>query len=170
MSTNSNFIIVGRFGKTHGVQGYLKIQSFTEPLDNIFNYLPWHIKQNEMMQTIEIASKQKHHDKFVVKILGFDTPEQAQSLTNKSIYVLQDQLPTLAKNEFYWVDLIGLTVLNQNGVMFGTVKEIISTGANDVVMVEGEKQHLIPFIPETYILSIDLEKNTMTVHWEMDFS
>lgn len=161
-------IVVGKIGSTYGVKGWLKIHTYTEFGDNILKFHPWFLqKNNGPWVSIQIENSRLHNKGIIVKFPGIDTPEQARLLTGSLIGVTQDQLPPLGKNEYYWSDLIGLTVINQNGQVLGKVSYLMETGSNDVLVVKGEKEHAIPYLLGRYITSIDLTKQEIHVDWEL---
>ena len=77
-------------------------------------------------------------------------------------------MPPLTDGHYYWRDLVGLSVLNQDGLALGRVSGLLETGANDVLVVEGERQRLIPFVPERYVLRVDLTGGQIVVDWHAD--
>lgn len=163
-----NIIKVGKIGSTYGVRGWLKVRSYTEYGEGILDYKPWYLsKDNENWQPIEIEDGRPHGDRLVVKFSGFDTPEAAALLTGNDIGITRSQLPELKENEFYWSDLVGLTVINKDGEVLGTVIYLIATGSNDVLVVKGEKEHAIPYLPGDVVLKVDLDKKEIHVDWEI---
>jgi len=108
----------------------------------------------------------------LIKILGIDSPEDANQYVNCDVAIKHEQLPALNKGEYYWRDLIGLKVLNQNEVELGVVSEIIETGANDVFVVTGngesETRVLVPYIMDIYVKRIDLITQTIHIDWIID--
>lgn len=166
---HSAFITIGKIGKTHGIHGWLKLHSFTEPQNNIFDYLPWHFKQGQEWQVLNIQDKKQQGDDLLIKVVAYDNPETARILTNAEIAVSRDRLPELSEDEVYWADLEGLTVVNQQGETLGLVDYLFETPANDVMVVAGEKQYLIPYVSQQYILAIDWERRVITVAWEKDW-
>ncbi len=162
----ADFIVVGKVGSTYGVQGWLKVLSYTEWTNNILQYSPWYIESKDDWQAIAVTECREHGKGVVVKFAGYDTPEQSRTLTGKNIAITRSQLPTLTKGEYYWSDLKGLTVLNQAGVNLGKVIYIMATGSNDVLVVKGDKEHAIPYLPDEVIKNIDLEKGIIYVDWE----
>jgi 16S rRNA processing protein RimM len=78
-------------------------------------------------------------------------------------------LPPAPEGEYYWTDLIGLTVINREGVTLGQVDHLLETGANDVLVVKGERERLIPFLLELVVLEVDLAQRMLRVDWEEDF-
>lgn len=173
---DKKLIIVGKFGAPYGIRGWIKIFSFTEDSDRIFDYKPLWIKKGEQWQEIQIESFKQHHQDKVVKLKGVDDRDQSQLFTNFEIYVDESLLPSLGEDDFYWKDLIGCSVVNSNGYNFGHVTELMETGSNDVLVVKanlndafGQKERLIPFIQNDFILSVDLIKREIKVDWDPAF-
>jgi 16S rRNA processing protein RimM len=161
------YVVVGKVGSTYGVQGWLKIQSYTEWVDNILDYTPWYLEENGGWQEVTLTGGQIHGKGIIVKFAGWDNPETARLLSGKKIAIDRVQLPTLKKDEYYWSDLEGLTVINQNGENLGVVSYIMSTGSNDVLVVKGDKEHAIPYLPDEVIKRVDLENRVIHVDWEI---
>jgi 16S rRNA processing protein RimM len=169
VSKQEEWIIVGRFGRPHGIKGLVTVYSFTDPKDNILSYSDWHAFLNNCWQPIKVLSAQIHNKTIVAQIEGFPERELVARLTNIEIAIHKDQLAPLAPGEYYWHQLIGMKVINQQGLSFGEVVEVMPTGSNDVLVVKGEKRHLIPYLPGQFITSIDNTTKTITVDWDMDF-
>ena len=83
--------------------------------------------------------------------------------------MFRDQLPELPQGEYYWTDLIGLDVRLEDGRRLGTIDNMLATGANDVMVVRGERERLIPFVPGQYVKEVDLAGGCVTVDWGPDF-
>jgi 16S rRNA processing protein RimM len=165
-----DIIVVGRFGRTHGVVGWLNVYSFTYPKENILRFSPWLIQknQNNVWQVAAIEKSAQKGTSFLVKLRDCNTPEIARNYANLDIAVYREQLPKLANNEYYWVDLLGLKVVNQRGVVFGFVEELMATGSNDVLVVKGEKKRLIPYISKV-VLKVSLLDKVIIVDWEAEY-
>ncbi|WP_367607341.1 ribosome maturation factor RimM [Legionella sp. W05-934-2] len=163
------YIVVGRFGKAHGIKGAITIQSFTEPADNILQYRPWFIKRGNVWEEVRVDNVEQLGKQLIAWLDQVTDRDQASALTNLEIAVSESVLPKLPEGEYYWQQLIGLSVTNLNKVFLGTVTEIIATGANDVIVIEGERRHLVPFLVGRYIQSIDLESREMIVDWDETF-
>jgi 16S rRNA processing protein RimM len=148
------------------VHGWVNIISFTEPVENILTYQPWQLS-NEKTATVEASRIVS--DGILVKLLKCDDRDQAKALTNIDILVDEALLPKLEDGEYYWTDLIGLTVINQDGITLGDVTDLLETGSNDVLVVRGEREHLIPYLPKEYIVDIDREKKIIQVVWDPEF-
>ena len=164
----NNPVIIGRFGRAHGVKGWLRVFSFTDPEINILDLFPWHIKTADGWQEIKIEDSKVHHQEVVVKIANIDDREIAKKYTNKEIAVYRAQLPNLAKGEYYWHDLIGVEVINKSGHKLGKVTSLFATGANDVLVVKNNREILIPYTKDV-ITNVDLKHKTITVDWEKDY-
>ncbi len=165
--SNDDYVVIGKIGSTYGIKGWLKILSYTENVVNILNYGPWYIQENTGWQAIEVQDGKEHGKGVIAKFAGFDVPEKARILSGKPIAVRQSQMPKLAKNEYYWNDLKGLTVINQHGQTLGQIIYLLATGANDVLVVKGAKEHAIPYLPGQVVKSIDLDKSEMHVDWDV---
>ncbi len=165
-STETEYVVVGKLGATHGILGWLKLYSFTEPAANILAYKPWYLEDATGWKLTLPEASRKHATGMTVKIAGFDNPEKARLLTNKKIAVLRSQLPQLKKGAYYWSDLEGLTVVNVDGTVLGKVIYLLETGSNDVLVVKGDKEHAIPYLPEV-VTNIDLANQVIQVDWEL---
>jgi 16S rRNA processing protein RimM len=163
------FIIVGQLGKTYGVFGWVKVNSFTNPIENVLDYEPWFYQQKNQWIELPVNDAQSQGNSIVAHIEGYDTPEAARALTGIEIAVQRSQLPALAKDEFFWCDLVGLNVITTNGIELGTVSRLFYTGANDILVVQGNKEHLIPYIKDHFVLKVDIPKQTMIVDWDPEF-
>src|SRR5688572_30528037 len=101
---NSPYLVVGKIGSTYGINGWIKILSFTDQIENILDYQPWYIEDRQSWKLIEIEDTQLHGNGIIAKFAGYENPEQARLLSGKKIAILQSQLPALKKNEYYWND------------------------------------------------------------------
>jgi len=147
----------------------VKVQSFTEDPDAILEYFPWYIKIKNQWKLYDKFEARRHGQGYLVNFEDITTPEEVKKLTNGLIAIpIQDLLP-LEEGEFYWTDLEGLQVLTKDGQDLGKVMEIMETGANDVLVVQGDKERLIPYLPEAVILSVDVKQGSIIVDWDPDF-
>lgn len=170
-SNPSHYVILGQVVGVFGVKGWVKIRSDTEPRANILQYTPWYLKQNDAWQTRRVAASQQQSKGLIVQFEGITDRDVAAQLVGCEIAVPREQLPAPGKDEYYWVDLIGLRVRNKQGEDLGKVTNLLETGANDVLVVQdGELEHLIPYVTGYYVLKVDLEAGVIEVDWERDFS
>lgn len=169
MDNSNDWIIVGRFGRPQGLKGLIRVISFTADKQNILNYLPWHYERNKQWIPLKLVRVELQHQHILVEIEGYSLREQLAILTNSNIAIKREILPNLTHGEYYWHELVGMTVVTVSGALLGTVAEIIATGSNDVLVVLGEKRHLIPYLPDIYVMKIDNEMRQITVDWDVDF-
>lgn len=167
VNTDTDYILVGQIGATYGIKGWLKILSYTEMDTSILEYTPWYIEDISGWKVVKVEDSKKHGNGIIAKLAGLENPEQAKLLSGKKIAILRSQLPKLSKDEYYWSDLKGLTVIDQHGENLGKVIYLIATGSNDVLVVKGTKEHGIPYQLGDVITSIDLEKGEIHVNWEV---
>lgn len=166
-------VLVGTIGKPYGIKGWVKVNSYTEPISNILNYRPWHLRSPSKSLSpilIEIKSSRIHGQQILIRFENCTTPESACLYTNCKIYVDRDKFSPLAEGQYYWTDLEGLKVYTCENIYLGIISAIYATGANDIlVIVNNKKRHLIPFLLDHTIQSIDLEGKTMIVDWDAEF-
>jgi 16S rRNA processing protein RimM len=163
------WIVVGRFGKANGLKGYIRVQSFTEPYENILHYPQWFMQVDKQWRLIEVESKQAKGTHILAKVKGVNDRTAVMAFTNCDIAIKETDLPELVDGEYYWKDIIGLTVKNASGIRLGIVKDLMETGSNDVLIVQGEKEYLIPYLPERFVLDVDQKSRTITVDWDENF-
>jgi len=169
-------VTLGKVGAVYGIKGWLKIHSFTDDQEAILDYFPWSLKLGNKIQSVEITDWRKHNNGLVVKVAGIDDRDVAQKLVGSEIFVSEDALSDLPEGEFYWRDLIGMTVVTDKGYDLGQVSDIMETGANDVLVVKanlkdgfGKKERLIPYLMDQVILSISTENKQICVDWDPGF-
>ena len=162
-------IVIGKVGGPFGVKGWIKLLSWTEPREEIAGYSPWHIRQGEGWKEWKVAEFRPHGKGLAAKLVGLDDRDQAAALMGAEIAVWRDELGEPEPGQYYWADLIGLEVQTGQGQGFGKVDGLMATGANDVLVVKGERERLIPFIQGQVIKSVDLDAGIITVDWDPDF-
>ena len=133
------------------------------------NYSPWLLKKDNETRLIAVIDGMLQGKAVVARLEGVNERDQAASLMGWDIFITPDQLPKVAKDEYYWSDLIGLAVETSLGVQLGIVESLLETGANDVVIVKGERERAIPFLQGQTIIDIDLDVGRMVVDWNPDF-
>jgi 16S rRNA processing protein RimM len=157
--------VVGLFG----VRGWLKIESYSEPRNRVFAYRPWLMGRGSELREVAPLALREQGKNVVVHLTGCDTVEQAQAFLGEEIWVARSALPPPAPGEYYWVDLEGLAVVTVEGVALGRVSHMIATGANDVMVVQGERERLLPFTPGHAVRSVDLTGRQIMVDWDPEF-
>jgi len=163
------YINVGEISGVFGVKGWVKVFSFTQPRENILSYSPWRLKKGSEIRDVEVLSGKLQGKVVVAALKNISDREIAASLSGYKILINQDLLPEPATDEYYWHELIGLEVINQQNESLGTVGSILETGANDVLVIKGDRERLIPFLQPQTVMNIDLETGIMQVDWDSEF-
>lgn len=159
-------VTVGRIAGLFGIRGWVKVISYTEPRDNLIGYDPWLIDLDGTMREFHVTDGKLHGKALIVQLAGIDERDAASRLVGLDITVRREQLPALSQGEYYWADLVGLTVVNQDGVTLGTVDRLIETGANDVLVIAGREEQLVPFVQGDVVTEVDLAGGCIRVAWE----
>lgn len=175
----AGLIILGKITGVFGVQGWVKVYSGTEPRSNILDYSPWYLHRDGQWQSLELEAGKVHGKGIIAHLAQCPDRDVAMGLVGAEIAIRREQLPPKAPGEYYWDDLIGLKVINQNAAVLGVVENMLETGANDVLVVrpaEAEVESgqtvsecLIPYIQGEVITEIDLEQGLMRVNWDVDY-
>lgn len=176
MTTNAEQVVLGQIGAVYGVKGWLKIQSYTDDAEAIFDYSPWQIVKGGKQQQVQVEEWRRHNKGLIAKLANIDDRDGAHALTGSDVVITAEQLPALPEDEFYWRDLIGMTVVNTDGYNMGVVDQIMATASNDVMVVKansndafGRSERLIPFIQSQYVQSVDRQNKHIIVDWPADF-
>jgi len=151
-----------------GVQGWIKVHPYTETSQGLASYPTWWLGKLGNFHAYQVLEAKVHGTGVIAKLPGFDDRDAALALRGLEVAVPRAALPKVRRDEYYWTDLIGLTVVNIEGQTFGTVKNLLQTGANDVLVVGGERERLIPFVRQV-IQDVDLEGGAITVDWGADY-
>jgi 16S rRNA processing protein RimM len=184
-NSSSKKIILGRISGVHGVNGWLKVFSFTDPMEAIVEYDPWYIRPEKRhtendntaaWKKVRIKAGKRHAKTVIAKLEHCNDRDTALAYIGYEIAIEQVQLEQdRGENEYYWHELIGLRVINRQGVELGVVDHMMETGANDVVVVteNGEdnnnRERLIPWAMHQTIIRVDLQQGVLEVDWDPDF-
>ena len=155
--TDERRILLGRVLGAFGVRGEVKLQSFTDPVSTLMRFQPWILSHGGVEREISGARGRETNKGMVATLPGIEDRDAAQALAGADVYVLRSRLPAAKPGEYYWVDLEGLEVVNREGVSLGRVSHLFETGSNQVIVVEGERQRLIPFIEGDFVLGVDFD-------------
>ena len=167
--TTQDRVAVGKIVGLYGVNGWVKVFSHTAPRENIFDYAPWLIQLAGEWRLVKVLSGRIQGKGLVAQLEGCADREQARLFIGAEVAILKSQLPQPAAGEYYWSDLIGLDVTTLDGQALGKVDYLLDTGANDVLVVQGERERLIPFVRGQYVHEIDLVAGSMRVDWDPEF-
>jgi len=156
--------VIGRIVGVWGVKGWVRVYSYTRPASAIFDYQPWQIND---LGEVEVREQRVVGRRLVALLGDIDTVEQAQSLLERDIRVARASLPRPRPGEFYWNDLVGLSVFNRQGECLGRVAGLLETGAHDVLDIRPERGDavLIPFVRDHFVRSVDLDAGRIEVDW-----
>ena len=160
-----NYIIVGQILTTHGIQVYLTIKSFTFIPKDIFTYTLY-VKIDVETKALVLEDYNFMPKKTIMKIEGVNNIEDCQSYIGKELLVLKKNLPKVAEDEYYWHDLIGSSVINENGIELGYVDSLFSSGENDVLIIKNKDTKKEIFIPFLKYHIISFKEKILTVRWE----
>ena len=166
--------MLGRVLGAFGIRGWIRIRPFTESLDGLLGQSTWVLSQHGTARIVHVQEAKPHGAFVLAQLREITDRGQAEGLRGADVTVARDQLPEPDAGEYYWSDLIGLSVRNLNGVDLGRVAGLIAAPAHDVLRVaagtgqdEGREQ-LIPFV-EPILREVDLAGGSITVDWEADY-
>lgn len=161
-------ITLGKIVGVFGVKGWVKVFSETRPREDIFKYSPWQLELNGTVFEVKVQEGRAQGKGLVASLNTYTDCDQAKALIGAVISIPQTALPDAGIDEYYWSQLIGLQVTNIQGIELGKVIDLIDTGANDVLVVKGDKERLIPFTAFA-VIAIDLKGGKLKVDWDADF-
>ena len=171
---------VGRIADAWGIKGWFKVLSHSASPEALFSSKRWYLQPSERgaktftgTLLLKVREAKTHSGTVVAQVQEVDDRNTAELLRGARIFVPRSSFPTPDADEFYWVDLIGLTVINREGVELGTVKELLSTGPQTVLVmdyvVEGKVQErMIPFVA-AFVDGVDLPTRRITVDWQPEY-
>lgn len=162
-------LVMGRITAPYGVKGWVRVVTFTEAPGNLLAYSPWYLHRDGRWLAVRLLEGREHGKGLVVWLEGCDDRDRAAALGGTDIGVYRSQLPAPQADEYYWSDLVGLQVLTLQDRLLGVVDHLIETGANDVLVIRGERERLIPFVRGQVIQAVDLETGIIRVDWDPDF-
>ena len=169
-ATGDRLILVGRIVGLLGVAGEVKLESYTEPRMQIFSYQPWLLHSPAGDLEISGCRGREQGKGMVATLPGISDRDRAASLVGSEIKVRRSALPEPRPDEYYWTDLEGLEVVTVEGVALGRISHLLATGANDVMVVrDGERERLLPFVLDDYVKAVDFETGRVTVDWDPEF-
>ena len=161
-------MVLGRIDGLFGVKGWVKVYSYTEPREAVLDYKDWLLGREGRWQRVVLAEGKRHGKAVIARLEGIEDRDAAAELTGNDIGVDRDALPAPGDGHYYWADLEGLTVVHKDGTELGRVAYLMATGANDVLVVDGPSERLIPFVPGDVILDVDIAAGVIRVDWEWD--
>jgi len=165
---DERLVVLGRVGGAFGVKGWVKARSYTDPPGALLGYGPLWLRHGAEWRRHTVESGGCSARGVQLKLAGVDDRDQASALRGAEIAVPRSALPALARGRYYLTDLEGLEVLSPQGAMLGTVSHFIDTGSHPVMVIRGEREHLVPVVPDR-LLEVDLANGRITVDWQPDW-
>jgi 16S rRNA processing protein RimM len=161
-------VVLGRISGVIGVKGWVKVFSHTEPREAILEYRNWLLKRGDSWRAVTVEDSKLHGKSVIAKLTDVEDRDAAEELLDVEIAVSREDLPKTKAGEYYWTDLEGLQVVHRDGRSLGKVVYLMATGANDVLVIDGDGESLIPFVMGEVILDVDLAGGRISVDWEWD--
>lgn len=165
---DNDWVVMGRVAAPFGVKGWIKVQPYSEDPAALMDFESWRVGRGEQQTNYTVETIQDHGKALVAKLAGVDDRDAAYALRGQEISVAKSALPPPEEGEYYWSDLIGLTVVNREGVELGKVDSLMESGANDLLVVKGAREHLIPFVA-AFVGKVDLAGARIEVDWGEDY-
>lgn len=167
-SRAGKLVTVGRVRGAHGVKGWLKIQSYTEPLDRLADYHGWVLRRGDHEQAVAVEQFRAQAGALLAKLRGVEDRDAAAAWTGAEIAIARSQLAPCEPGDYYWTDLEGLEVRTIDGELLGTVDHLLATGSNDVLVLSGARARLVPFVMGAVIRSVDLDAGVIVADWPLE--
>ena len=167
-------VTLGRVAGVFGVRGWIKVTSYTRPVENLLDYRSWWIAKAAGFEA-KVVEARLHGGGIVALLadaasLPIEDRDRAASLIGSEIQVERSAMPEPPPGQFYWADLEGLEVRNEQGVSLGVIEAMTSNGAQDVMMVkDGETERLIPFVRDVIVKSVDMTQKLVVADWQPDY-
>lgn len=165
-------VILGRISGLYGIKGWVRVHSYTEPAEALLDYPRWLlVAADGGWFDRSVAEGRRQGKALVARLAGTEDRDAAAGLVGADIAVPRSSMPPVGEGQYYWADLEGLEVRHRDGRILGRVERLLATGANDVMVVRTEgaaAEILIPFVPEIYVLRVDVAGGVVDVDWEWD--
>jgi len=164
-----DILVVGKISGVYGVKGWVRVFSHTEPRKGILEYDPWLIRRGGRWIKQTLTSGRVHGKGIVVQLKECADRDQAHALIGSEIAISRSQLAATVVGEYYWTDLVGLIVRTVDGDELGSISHLFETGANDVIVVKGDRERLIPYLSGSVVQDVRLDEGIMIVNWDPEF-
>ncbi|MGQ7246831.1 ribosome maturation factor RimM [Halomonas sp. V046] len=169
-----DYVVLGKLTSPYGIKGWMKVFSYTSPMEGILDYAEWVIRQGGKLSRHRLQQGRRQGKGLVAQLDGIDSRDTAEAMAGAEILLPKGELPALESGDYYWYQLEGLKVITLEGVSLGRLAYLFETGANDVMVVKGgdapdDRERLLPYLPNDVIKSVDLEAGEMRVDWDPEF-
>lgn len=163
-------LVIGKITGAFGIKGWVKIHSYTAPEENLFRYSPLYLRKQKQYVPVTVEQFQAHGKGYIAKFVEIPDRNAAELLHHVEFIIDESQLIREdSDNDIFWHELINVVVYNQAGIKLGVVTGLFNTGSNDILVVKGEREHLIPYLPYQVIIEVDKSKKQMIVDWDENF-
>jgi 16S rRNA processing protein RimM len=171
MDASVEYIPVGKISGAFGVKGWVKIYSFTDPRENILSYSPLYLSQKGDWVEVKVVEGRLQGKGVVMSLDGVTDRDQVLPLVGVELAIAKTQIKPAGKDEYYWSDLIGMSVVNVKDEQLGHVESLLENGAHDVLVVvnKDKTERLIPFVLDDIVELVDLDNKVIRVDWELDY-
>ena len=142
--------------------------SYTQPREAILDYDRWLLRQHGEWHSASLEEGKRHGKTIIVRLDDVADRDAAVALIGCDIAVERTEMPATEEGSYYWADLEGSRVVHRDGTELGRVSGLLETGAHDVLVVQGERERLIPFVAGQIVLGVDLDEGVIRVDWEWD--
>ncbi len=160
------YVLCGAVLGPHGVRGWLRIRSHTQPAGNLLHYQPWQLRAEGTQHFYQLEAGRETPRGLIVKLLDIHDRDQADTLRGSEVWIADSQFPPLPAGEYYHYQLLGLQAFDQQGRELGEVRRVLETGAHDVLLIQGDQEYLVPYVPDQVILGVDLASRRIDVRWD----
>jgi 16S rRNA processing protein RimM len=163
--TDPRQIEVGRLGAAHGVRGWLRVQSFTDPPQRLFEWKRWRLQSGTEVNVLEVRPQGKG---WIARLEGIEERDAASRLTGQVVLIDRGELPQTTGREHYREDLVGFEARNVEGALLGVVDHFFDTPGNAVMVINGTREYLVP-VTAQHLRSVDRQARRLVVDWPEDF-
>ncbi|HEX4856745.1 MAG TPA: ribosome maturation factor RimM [Limnobacter sp.] len=188
MNAPDDLVELGRIGEPYGLKGWLNVSPSSDDPQVLLKSKQWwisRIREEEgaavrkpgkpapedlVFEPFRVLQAKPHSNRIVAHLEGIEQPELAARFKGRRVYVSRARFPATEQDEYYWVDLQGCTVVNQQGYTLGVVTEVVDHGAHPILVVKGsaEEDMLIPFVA-AYVLNVDVKGRLIQADWQEDY-
>jgi 16S rRNA processing protein RimM len=159
----SEFLLIGKVAKPHGLGGQVKIHSYASSNESFSAGRKIYLSQGEEMKALLISEVKIQTHSLLLHFQGLDNRQQAEAITGSSLYLKEKDLQILPEGEYYWYQLIGNRVYNDQGLFLGILEEVFATAAHDVWVIRDQKKEILLPAVEDYVISVDLPQGEIRI-------
>ena len=168
-------IRLGSINGSHGIRGWVRVFSHTDPMEAILDYSPWVLRKGREVKEVTVSEGRLSGKRLIARLADVESRDNADALIGYEIHVAQEALLELERGNYYWFQLEGLAVRNREGTVFGRIDHMLETGANDVMVVKptessiDNQDRLIPYVMEEVVAEVNQEAGEVVVNWQVDY-